>query len=83
MDGCGKMEELPNVWKTHPENTLQQLNDSGVVYEICGMLWMQGESDAGNIEKAQAYENNLPLLFDDVRKQTGKKELPIVMGRIS
>ena len=39
--------------------------------------------DAANIEKAQAYENNLPLLFDDVRKQTGKKELPIVMGRIS
>lgn len=161
MDGCGKMEELPNAYKTHPENTLtwdnkkkrwmplgedsfsesreylfgpeiafshqlakafpdysiavvktseggtrlwkdwlpeqvmynrfitnmenalQQLNDSGVVYEICGMLWMQDESDAENIEKAEAYENNLPVLFDDVRKQTGKKELPIVMGRIS
>ncbi len=65
------------------ENALQQLKDSGVVTEVCGMLWMQGESDAETIEWANAYENNLKILFDDVRKQTKKDDLPIVMGRIS
>jgi len=65
------------------ENALQQLGDSGVTYEICGMLWMQGESDAETIEWANAYENNLKILFDDVRIQTQKEDLPIVMGRIS
>ena len=65
------------------ENALQQLKDSGVVAEICGMLWMQGESDAETIEWANAYENNLKILFADVRKQTKIEDLPIVMGRIS
>jgi hypothetical protein len=62
---------------------MQQLSDSGVVCEIEGMLWMQGESDAETIEWANAYENNLKILFTDVRKQTKKENLPIVMGRIS
>jgi len=64
-------------------NALEQLNDSGVVYEICGMLWMQGESDSETVEMASAYEDNLKVLFDGIRNETGKKELPIVMGRIS
>lgn len=65
------------------ENALQNLKSNGVDYEISGMLWMQGESDAETLEWANAYENNLKLLFKDVRSQTGKKGLPIVMGRIS
>ncbi len=65
------------------ENALQQLNDSGAVYEICGMLWMQGESDAEIIEKAKEYDLNLPILINNVRKFTGKEELPFVLGRIS
>jgi hypothetical protein len=65
------------------ENALQQLTDSGVVYDICGMLWMQGESDAETIEWANAYDENLKTLFKDVRIQTNKPNLPIVMGRIS
>ncbi|WP_430932096.1 sialate O-acetylesterase [Saccharicrinis sp. 156] len=65
------------------ENAMQQLADSGVVCEIDGMLWMQGESDAETIEWANAYEKNLKILFEDVREQTKKDELPIVMGRIS
>lgn len=65
------------------ENALQQLGDSGVACEICGMLWMQGESDAETIEWANAYEENLKILYKDVRIQTKKEDLPIVMGRIS
>lgn len=65
------------------ENAMQQLSDSGVTCEVCGMLWMQGESDAETIEWANAYEENLKILFKDVRVQTQKEKLPIVMGRIS
>lgn len=68
---------------TNMENALEQLADSGVSCEISGMLWMQGESDAETIEWANDYENNLKILLNDVRLQTKKKDLPIVMGRIS
>ena len=64
-------------------NALQDLKNNGTKHEICGMLWMQGESDAETLEWANAYEDNLKILFKDVRVQTGKSELPIVMGRIS
>ncbi|VGO11496.1 hypothetical protein PDESU_00040 [Pontiella desulfatans] len=60
-------------------NALETLHD----YEVCGMLWMQGESDAEELDKAKAYEENLKTFFADVRKQTALPDLPIVMGRIS
>ncbi len=65
------------------EKATTQLADSGVVCEIGGMLWMQGESDAETIAWAEAYENNLKTLFADVRKQMNQEDFPIVMGRIS
>ena len=68
---------------TNLENALLQLEDSGTVYEICGMLWMQGESDAELIEKAKEYEINLPVLVNNIRELTVKEELPFIMGRIS
>lgn len=60
-----------------------QLDEKSIDYEICGMLWMQGEGDTETLEMANTYENNLLLLIKDVRLKTGKPELPFVMGRIS
>jgi hypothetical protein len=60
-----------------------QLEAAGVDYEVAGMLWMQGESDSETVEMAEAYEANLKLLVADVRKQTRRADLPIVVGRIS
>lgn len=65
------------------DKAIGDLKERGVPYELCGMLWMQGESDAEFLEWANAYADNLRLLFKDVRKKTGKEDLPIVMGRIS
>ncbi len=65
------------------ENAIESLETKGTPFEISGMLWMQGESDAEFLDWANAYEDNLKVLFEAVRLQTGKKELPIVMGRIS
>jgi hypothetical protein len=61
----------------------QQLKEKGIDYEICGMLWMQGEGDTETTEMANAYANNLMLMIEDVRTRTGKENLPFVMGRIS
>lgn len=64
-------------------NAIADLAASGTTYDLCGMLWMQGESDSETIEMANAYERNLKTMFADVRAKTGKPHLPIVMGRIS
>jgi len=64
-------------------NAVKALELEGRTYDICGMLWMQGESDAETLEWANDYEANLKVLYKDVREQTQKPNLPIVMGRIS
>ncbi len=52
-------------------------------YEILGMLWMQGESDAKTQADAEAYQKKLEQLIALMRKETGKPELPVVIGKIS
>ena len=80
---------LPEKKKMYPrfianyQNALADLEKSGHAVETAGMLWMQGESDSDTIERAEAYEKNLPILLADVREKTGKPHLPVVMGRIS
>ena len=65
------------------DHATSQLKNSDRTFEICGMLWMQGESDSETIEMAEAYENNLSLFIQAIRLKTGKEDLPFVMGRIS
>jgi hypothetical protein len=64
-------------------NALADLEKSGQKVDTAGLLWMQGESDAETIERAEAYEKNLVILLADVREKTGKPKLPVVLGRIS
>lgn len=52
-------------------------------YEIAGMLWMQGESDTKKQEDAESYQKKLEQLIALMRRETGKPELPFVIGRIS
>ena len=47
------------------------------------MLWMQGESDAKTQPAAEAYQKKLEQWIALMRKETGKPELPVVIGRIS
>ena len=62
------------------QNALEKIEGD---YEIAGMLWMQGESDAKKLEDAEAYEKKLQQLIALMRKETGKSELPFVIGRLS
>lgn len=52
-------------------------------YEIVGMLWMQGESDAKTQAEAEAYQKKLEQFIALMRKETAKPDLPVVIGRIS
>ncbi len=48
-----------------------------------GIVWMQGESDAGSQEIADRYEANLKRLMDLIRAAWRTDDLRVVVGRIS
>lgn len=48
-----------------------------------GILWMQGESDAGSKEVAQQYQENLTELMGEIRRAFGGQNVRIVIGRIT
>jgi hypothetical protein len=64
-------------------NLKNALKGIGGEYEIMGMLWMQGESDAKSQTDADAYQKKLEQFIALMRKETGKPEMPFVIGRIS
>ncbi len=65
-------------------NALVELKNQGLKYEICGVLWMQGEHEAGISKKmAGDYQRLLTLFRGSVRKDLKKKKLPFVVGEIN
>ena len=48
-----------------------------------GIVWMQGESDAGSQEIADRYEANLKRLMDLIRAAWRTDDLRVIVGRIS
>ncbi|WP_299051162.1 sialate O-acetylesterase [uncultured Polaribacter sp.] len=51
---------------------------------VSGIVWMQGESDAGITEAiASNYYKNLKSLMNSIRKSFKNNELPVVIGKIS
>ena len=51
-------------------------------YEICAMLWVQGETDAGNETAATAYGDNLQNLVESVRHDVGRETLPFLLFQV-
>ncbi|NLD50502.1 MAG: sialate O-acetylesterase, partial [Clostridiaceae bacterium] len=51
-------------------------------YELSGMCWMQGESDACNIYPAKEYEGSLTAFISDVRKELNAPNLPFIIAMI-
>ncbi len=60
---------------------LANLDGAGTDYEIAGMLWMQGESDAAE-NQAEAYDANLRAFIADMRKQFDTPQMPFAIGRV-
>ena len=52
-------------------------------YEIIGMLWQQGESDANTEARAIAYEQNLRNFIASIRDFTDEPKLPFMIGQVS
>ncbi len=50
--------------------------------EIAGMIWMQGESDTGILERAENYETNLTDFIESVRTDLATPDMPFVIGQI-
>lgn len=65
--------------------SIQDIDGDGEKDELipAGILWMQGESDAHDLEIASQYANNLKRLMDLIRAAFRTDDLPVVIGRIS
>ena len=60
---------------------LAELDSSKVKYEISGMLWLQGESDAHE-NKAETYEKNLTEFIAHMRTEFKTPEMPFIIARV-
>ncbi|MDX1285236.1 MAG: sialate O-acetylesterase [Draconibacterium sp.] len=65
--------------------SIRDIDNDGEDDELvpAGILWMQGESDAGKLEWANQYAANLKRLMDLMRAAFLTDDLPVVVGRIS
>jgi len=54
-------------------------------YELCGMLWVQGESDSGKkggTKPREAYQDNLTTLISRVRTDFNQPKLPFLIFQV-
>ena len=66
------------------EAGLTALTDAGDTYDLRGMLWHQGEADAGKLKNAKNYQANLIDLIARVRRDVFEGvRLPFVIGQLS
>jgi hypothetical protein len=63
------------------ESALRDLDKSRIQYEIVGMLWLQGESDA-DAGKGDLYEENLKAFIAHIRQEFKEPEMPFVIARV-
>jgi len=60
---------------------LALLKKNGDKVNICGFVWIQGESDAETPAMAEAYKERLSILINDLRKNVTKQpDLDIILG---
>lgn len=63
------------------QSALANLEAQQIPYEITGMLWLQGESDA-NEQMGAAYEANLAAFIQKMRSDFNTPEMPIIIARV-
>ena len=63
---------------------LESLKEDGHTFEISGVVWQQGEADAGSLKNARLYRENLTSLIARVRRDLGNSRLvPFSIGGLS
>ena len=68
---------------TEVEALRQRYAVGNTLPEVSGMVWMQGERDAVFEVMAHAYERNLTAFLSAVRRDTGNRKLPVMIGQIA
>jgi hypothetical protein len=95
--GCWEPDFHPNIPNGHINQydhflatvrnamSVKDIDGDGEVDTLhpVGILWMQGESDAGEEAVAQKYEANLKRLMDLIRAALREDDVRVVIGRIS
>lgn len=66
----------PRVDRNHPANLFNGMIAPLVPYAIKGAIWYQGERNARNVETAELYRTQLPLLIKDWRTRWGQGDFP-------
>lgn len=59
-----------------------KLTNGGYTYNIRGVIWFQGETDASSLVAANAYEANLTSFIAQLRSDVGDPNLPFVISKI-
>jgi hypothetical protein len=63
------------------KEALVDLDAEGVAYEVAGMLWLQGESDAEEAQ-AESYKKNLSEFIVHMRTEFKTAKMPFVIARV-
>jgi hypothetical protein len=64
------------------EKALARAKMAATAGAIKGVLWHQGESDTTTQKNADSYEDRLKQMIQDLRKDLGDPNLPIVVGQL-
>jgi hypothetical protein len=81
-----KEEKQPKLYREfvgYTKKVLSSLEKDS--YELCGMLWVQGESDSGKkggLKPRESYEANLTSLIQRVRLDFNHPKLPFLMFQV-
>lgn len=49
---------------------------------LAGILWHQGESEAGNRQRAEAYAQSLSKVIEGFRKELNAPDVPVIVGEL-
>jgi hypothetical protein len=71
---------LYDALTAYVEHVLSGYEDGA--YEICAMLWVQGESDSKNETAAAAYGDNLRNLVERIRQDVECETLPFLLFQV-
>ena len=64
-------------------NLLNKIKIAGQYGTLKGLLWHQGESNAGSASKHQNYQQKLQAFFTRVRNDAGVPDLPVYAGQLA
>ena len=81
-DPLGGSNYMYDGWVSTLNDFKTKLTNGGYTYNIRGVIWYQGESDAVHSSNANAYEANLTNFIAQVRSDVGDPNLPFVITKI-